>query len=72
MHFSRLCAVLIDCDTSDVDEAAKGAAGGKKHDHPVIRMQAIDQLKSFFARFFETGGAFIQALHRSGAIENCH
>src|SRR5262249_31938615 len=22
MHFSRLCAVLIDCKTSDVDEAA--------------------------------------------------
>jgi catechol 2,3-dioxygenase-like lactoylglutathione lyase family enzyme len=23
MHHSRLCAILIDCDTSDVDEAAR-------------------------------------------------
>jgi hypothetical protein len=27
MHHSRLCAVLIDCQTSDVDEAARFRAG---------------------------------------------
>ena len=34
MHHSRLCAVLIDCKTSDVDEAARfwGAALGRPVD----------------------------------------
>ena len=27
MHHSRLCAVLIDCNTADVDEAARFWAG---------------------------------------------
>jgi hypothetical protein len=33
MHHSRLCAVLIDCQTSDVDEAARfwGEALGRRH-----------------------------------------
>jgi len=38
MHHSRLCAVLIDCKTSDVDEAARfwGEALGRPVDptHP--------------------------------------
>ena len=35
MHLSRLCAVLIDCKTSDVDAAANfwAAALGRKVDH---------------------------------------
>jgi predicted enzyme related to lactoylglutathione lyase len=41
MHHSRLCAVLIDCRTSDVDEAARfwGAALGRPVDsnHPSSR-----------------------------------
>ena len=41
MHFSRLCAVLIDCNTPDVDEAAAfwGAALGRAIDrkHPGTR-----------------------------------
>src|SRR5438105_14401437 len=41
MHSSRLCAVLIDCKTSDVDEAARfwGEALGRPvdHDHPGSR-----------------------------------
>jgi len=41
MHHSRLCAVLIDCNTSDVDEAAEfwGHALGRKLDanHPGTR-----------------------------------
>jgi predicted enzyme related to lactoylglutathione lyase len=34
MHHSRLCAILIDCDTPDVDEAARfwGAALGRPVD----------------------------------------
>jgi predicted enzyme related to lactoylglutathione lyase len=39
MHYSRLCAVLIDCKTDDVDEAARfwAAALGRPidHDHPM-------------------------------------
>lgn len=41
MHQSRLCAVLIDCKSSDVDEAARfwGEALGRlvDHDHPGSR-----------------------------------
>jgi len=41
MHHSRLCAVLIDCKTSDVDEAARfwAAALGRPvdHEHPGSR-----------------------------------
>jgi predicted enzyme related to lactoylglutathione lyase len=41
MHYSRLCAVLIDCNTSDVDEAARfwGEALGRAVDpsHPGSR-----------------------------------
>src|SRR5258705_13691439 len=41
MHHSRLCAVLIDCKTSDVDEAARywGEALGRRVDlkHPGSR-----------------------------------
>ena len=41
MHHSRLCAVLIDCKTSDIDEAARfwGAALGRPVDlsHPGSR-----------------------------------
>jgi hypothetical protein len=41
MHHSRLCAVLIDCKTSDVDEAARfwGEALGRPVDpsHPSSR-----------------------------------
>jgi len=41
MHHSRLCAVLIDCNTPDVDEAAgfwSGALGRKVDpDHPGTR-----------------------------------
>jgi predicted enzyme related to lactoylglutathione lyase len=41
MHHSRLCAVLIDCCTSDVDDAARfwGAALGRPvdSDHPSSR-----------------------------------
>ena len=41
MHHSRLCAVLIDCKTSDVDEAARfwGEALGRPVDpsHPGSR-----------------------------------
>jgi predicted enzyme related to lactoylglutathione lyase len=41
MHYSRLCAVLIDCKTVDVDEAAHfwGAALGRPVDldHPMSR-----------------------------------
>jgi predicted enzyme related to lactoylglutathione lyase len=41
MHHSRLCAVLIDCNTPDVDEAARfwGAALGRPVDlgHPMSR-----------------------------------
>jgi predicted enzyme related to lactoylglutathione lyase len=41
MHHSRLCAVLIDCNTSDVDEAARfwAEALGRKVDleHPGSR-----------------------------------
>ena len=41
MHHSRLCAVLIDCNTSDADEAAgfwAGALGRPvDHDHPGSR-----------------------------------
>ena len=41
MHYSRLCAVLIDCNTPDVDEAAAfwGAALGRAIDrkHPGTR-----------------------------------
>ena len=41
MHHSRLCAVLIDCKTSDVDEAARfwGEALGRSVDpsHPGSR-----------------------------------
>src|SRR5215470_16157789 len=41
MHHSRLCAVLIDCNTSDVDEAARfwGEALGRAVDtsHPNSR-----------------------------------
>lgn len=41
MHQSRLCAVLIDCRSSDVDEAARfwGEALGRHvdHDHPGSR-----------------------------------
>ena len=41
MHFSRLCAVLIDCNTLDVDEAARFWAGalGRQIDlaHPGSR-----------------------------------
>ncbi len=41
MHHSRLCAVLIDCNTSDVDEAARfwAAALGRSVDpnHPSSR-----------------------------------
>ena len=41
MHHSRLCAVLIDCKTSDVDEAARfwGEALGRPVDpnHPSTR-----------------------------------
>jgi catechol 2,3-dioxygenase-like lactoylglutathione lyase family enzyme len=35
MHHSRLCAVLIDCNTSDVDEAARfwASALGREVDH---------------------------------------
>ena len=35
MHHSRLCAVLIDCKTSDVDEAARfwAEALGRPCDH---------------------------------------
>ncbi|MGD8575266.1 MAG: VOC family protein [Gammaproteobacteria bacterium] len=38
MHYSRLCALLIDCNTADVDEAAAfwAAALGRAidHEHP--------------------------------------
>ena len=40
MHHSRLCAVLIDCKTSDVDEAApllEPSAGAVDPDHPSSR-----------------------------------
>ena len=41
MHHSRLCALLIDCKTDDVDEAARfwGAALGRPVDakHPMSR-----------------------------------
>jgi hypothetical protein len=41
MHHSRLCAVLIDCNTADVDEAARfwAAALGRPVDtgHPMSR-----------------------------------
>jgi hypothetical protein len=41
MHRSRLCAVLIDCKTSDVDEAARfwSEALGRPvdKDHPISR-----------------------------------
>jgi hypothetical protein len=41
MHRSRLCAVLIDCKVSDVDEAARlrAAAPGRRVDrnHPSSR-----------------------------------
>src|SRR5260221_12202956 len=41
MHHSRLCAVLIDCKTEDVDEAARfwGEALGRPvdNDHPGTR-----------------------------------
>ena len=41
MHHSRLCAVLIDCKTDDVDEAARfwGQALGRPvdYDHPATR-----------------------------------
>ena len=41
MHHSRLCALLIDCKTEDVDEAARfwGAALGRPVDlqHPMSR-----------------------------------
>jgi predicted enzyme related to lactoylglutathione lyase len=41
MHYSRLCALLIDCKTSDVDEAARfwGQALGRAVDynHPGTR-----------------------------------
>jgi catechol 2,3-dioxygenase-like lactoylglutathione lyase family enzyme len=41
MHYSRLCAVLIDCNTTDVDEAARfwGDALGRPvdFDHPGTR-----------------------------------
>jgi hypothetical protein len=41
MHHSRLCAVLIDCKTSDVDQAARfwGEALGRPvdPDHPSSR-----------------------------------
>ena len=41
MHYSRLCAVLIDCSTSDIDEAARfwGEALGRAVDldHPGSR-----------------------------------
>lgn len=41
MHYSRLCAVLIDCNTQDIDEAAAfwGAALGRPIDlqHPGTR-----------------------------------
>ena len=41
MHHSRLCAVLIDCNTADVDEAAHfwAAALGRPVDldHPMSR-----------------------------------
>ncbi len=41
MHHSRFCAVLIDCKTSDVDEAARywGEALGRSvdHNHPGSR-----------------------------------
>jgi hypothetical protein len=41
MHHSRLCAILIDCKTSDTDEAARfwGEALGRSVDldHPGTR-----------------------------------
>jgi hypothetical protein len=39
MHHSRLCAVLIDCKTADLDEAARfwAAALGRPVDHPMSR-----------------------------------
>ena len=41
MHYSRLCAVLIDCNTSDVDQAASfwASALGRPvdADHPATR-----------------------------------
>jgi predicted enzyme related to lactoylglutathione lyase len=41
MHHSRLCAVLIDCNTADIDEAAAfwSAALGRAidHEHPGTR-----------------------------------
>ncbi|MGD8379403.1 MAG: VOC family protein [Gammaproteobacteria bacterium] len=41
MHYSRLCALLIDCNTADVDEAAAfwAAALGRAidHEHPGTR-----------------------------------
>ncbi|HLJ20473.1 MAG TPA: VOC family protein, partial [Stellaceae bacterium] len=41
MHHSRLCALLIDCKTDDIDEAARfwGAALGRPVDlkHPMSR-----------------------------------
>jgi hypothetical protein len=41
MHRSRLCAVLIDCKTSNVDEAARfwAEALGRRvdKDHPISR-----------------------------------
>jgi hypothetical protein len=42
MHHSRLCAVLIDCKTSDVDEAARfwGEALGR----PVNRVTRLGKL----------------------------
>jgi len=45
MHSSRLCAVLIDCKTGDVDEAARfwGEALGRPVDpaHPGVNRRAI-------------------------------
>jgi hypothetical protein len=41
MHYSRLCAILIDCKTADIDEAARfwAAALGRSvdFDHPSTR-----------------------------------
>jgi hypothetical protein len=48
MHHSRLCAVLIDCRTSDVDAAARfwGEALGrpvdlKPPDEPIVQIQRV-------------------------------
>jgi hypothetical protein len=39
MHHSRLCAVLIDCKTADLDEASHfWAAGGPAPAHSVVCM----------------------------------